>query len=52
MDFGTVSTAKQAALDGHAEAIRGSGRRVVRDLIEMGEHLVQAKEELMVQAHQ
>lgn len=44
MDFGTVSTAKQAALDGHAEAIRGSGRRVVRDLIEMGEHLVQAKE--------
>ena len=39
-----VPQAQQAALDAHAEAIRGFGRRVVRDLIEIGEHLVQAKE--------
>jgi hypothetical protein len=36
--------ARQASLDAHAEAMRGLGRHVVRDVVEIGERLAQAKE--------
>jgi hypothetical protein len=39
----SVLQEKQAALAAHAEAIRALGKRVVRDVIEMGERLLQAK---------